>query len=157
MKDSLAIYWIEREQFDRMKGMDFIEGGETAMFLERRAHHIAEFITEGDGPVGEVLSGLQPILGAPFGDMLGRNDAGVGPGGPHTFCGHLGSDSLEAMLGALVRGQSLLGKEEGAPLLALESRLGPPGWFARLLPALARFLRAARGANGPVVCVYTRW
>ncbi len=160
MKDQLAMYAVDDTLFQKLPEMDFIEGGEVAIFLERKGRHVAEFITEGDGSVGDVLTGLQTIMGAPFGDVIGRNQAAIGPTGPTTFCGHVDAGTLELLVRTLGEARRIMGKEDderAARLAELESRAGHAGWFARLFPAMERFLGKGKSASGKVITVYERW
>lgn len=160
MKDQLAMYAVDDALFQKLPEMDFIEGGEVSIFLERKGRHVAEFITEGDGSIGEVLTGLQAIMGAPFGDVIGRNNAAVGPTGPHTFCGHVDAGTLQLLVRTTGEARRLVGKdddERGKRLKQLELQQGHDGWFSRLLPALERFLGKGSAAPGKVITVYERW
>ena len=165
MKDQLALYRLDDKLFRRLPQMDFIEGGEVAMYLERRGQHVAELMFSG-GAAGELLSALSTIMGVPLNGLMGQGGLALGPSGPLTFCAHLSPDNLTSFIDTLAQAQRDFGKESDADpntaerarrLGQLAQRLGVGPRLPSLIAEIQHFLERGRSGKGALVAVYTHW
>jgi hypothetical protein len=166
MEDQLALYLLDQATLERAAAMDFIEGSETAAFLERKGQFLAELFLDGGAGAGALLGPLGVITGTPLQALVGKGGEPLGPTGPYTFCTRIPADDLELQLRGLSLAQRALGQANAADpqvaerarrlvALAQDTGLGPA--LARELQQIERFLETGRGARGAIIAVYSRW
>lgn len=164
MDDQLALYRLSKEGLERASQMDFIEGSETASYLERKGQHVDELFLDGGVAAGDILGPLGTITGTPLGALLGRGGEPLGPTGPYTFCTKIAPDVLQLQLKGLELAQRALGQSSDPAVtqiaarvqeLAASTGLGPR--LGHELRQIEKFLQQGRGAQGTLIAVYTRW
>jgi hypothetical protein len=164
MDDQLALYRLSQEGLERAAGMDFIEGAETASYLERKGQHVDELFLDGGVAAGDILGPLSTITGTPLAALLGRGGEPVGPTGPYTFCTRITPDALQLQLKGLELAQRALGQSSDPEVTQIAGRVQELASSTGLGPALGRelrqiekFLGKGRGLQGALIAVYTRW
>ena len=166
MKDQLALYRLDTALFDRIPEMDFIEGGETSAWLERKGRHTAELMMSAKVAVGDIFAALTTIMGVRFDGLMGRSGMAVGPTGPITFCAHITPGDLRTYIESIAQTQRFVGKtndpdpnvaEKARRLEALADELGVGPGFGRILREIEQFLKEGQQGRGELIAVYARW
>ncbi len=165
MKDQLALYRLDPSTLERAIQMDFIEGAETASFIERKGQYIDELFLS--LAAGDLVGPLGTITGAPFAALLGKKGEPLGPTGPYTYCTRIPAPDLDLILRGIELAQRSLGRttdpdEQVATrakrLAALAADLGVGAALSQHLQSLERFLqKGSKGTGTTLIAVYTRW
>lgn len=165
MKDELTFYQTDTLTLEqKIMARDLIVGNEIAGHLERLGRHLGTLFLS-KVAIGDILTGVEEVLGIPCHIVLGRGERRLEPSGPTTYCARHVPSELGEIIHGIKKLQSLSKKRDG---LSEDEQAKKDTWTEvcqrigldkepQDLEDLRRFLARFRGETPELISVYTRW